>query len=86
MDEALKTATTVSEVLDATLPVLKPESLDAPPKPLGSLPARLAHYAEDLPPSPEWLPSSSGGGGQQRGADEAEGPAAKRPREAVATA
>lgn len=45
----------MSEVLDATFPVLKPESLDAPPRTRGALPARLAHYAPDLPPTPACL-------------------------------
>lgn len=60
MDAALKTAGTVSEVLDATFPVLKPESLDAPPRPLGSLPDRLQHYAPELPPTPEWAMADDG--------------------------
>ncbi|KAL4452462.1 hypothetical protein ABPG75_008124 [Micractinium tetrahymenae] len=53
VDAALKTATCVSQVLEMTLPVLKPETLDAPPKPLGALPERLQHYAPELPPTPE---------------------------------
>ena len=80
VDAALKTAGTVSEVLDATFPVLKPESLDAPPRPLGSLPDRLQHYAPELPPTPEWAMADDGaaadgsgseGGGEQQ--QEAEG-------------
>lgn len=71
MDGELKTAVTVSELLDATLHVLKPESLDSPPRPLGELPAQLAHYAPELPPTPPSLadrgasPASSEEGQQQ---------------------
>ncbi|PSC72239.1 tRNA-dihydrouridine synthase A [Micractinium conductrix] len=53
VDTALKTAESVSEVLEMTLPVLQPESLDAPPRPLGELPQRLEHFALELPPTPE---------------------------------
>ena len=57
VDEALKTADSVTAVLDATLRVLHAESLDAPPRPLGELPSRLEHFAADgqLPPTPEGL-------------------------------
>ncbi|EFN54753.1 hypothetical protein CHLNCDRAFT_23819 [Chlorella variabilis] len=69
VDAALKTAETVGEVLDATLPVLKPESLDAPPRPLGEPPQLLEHYAAELPPTPEGL--ASGGDMQQEAAEPA---------------
>ena len=57
VDEALKTADSVTAVLDATLHVLHAESLDAPPRPLGELPSRLEHFAANgkLPPTPEGL-------------------------------
>lgn len=80
MDAALKTAGTVSEVLDATFPVLKPESLDAAPRPLGTLPGRLQHYALELPPTPEWAMAdepaqradsgSQGSGGEGGGSEQ----------------
>ncbi|KAI3438293.1 hypothetical protein D9Q98_000727 [Chlorella vulgaris] len=53
VDAALKTAGTVSEVLEASFPVLKPETLDSPPRPLGKLPQRLQHFAVELPRTPE---------------------------------
>jgi hypothetical protein len=66
VDGALKTAKSVSEVLELTLPVLLPETLDSPPRPLGKLPPRLQHFAEELPPTPEALlqgnPAVSEGG------------------------
>lgn len=49
VDEALKGATSVSQVLEATLPILQPATLDAPPRPLGVLPAALEHYIEPWP-------------------------------------
>lgn len=55
VDTSLKTAATVSEVLDATFPVLREESLDAPPRMMGAPPDSLAHYAPDLPPTPACL-------------------------------
>jgi len=77
VDGALKTAETVSEVLDKTLMILKPESLDAPPRPLAELPERLQHYAVELPPTPELLaeggtsPGSSDGQQEQQAAEAA---------------
>ena len=53
VDAALKTAGSVTEVLDATLPVLQAQSLDAPPRLLGELPPQLEHFAAELPPTPE---------------------------------
>lgn len=73
MDTALKTACTVSEVLDATFPVLKPESLDAPPRPLGSLPGRLQHYALELPPTPEWAMADEPAAGRASSGSESGG-------------
>jgi tRNA-dihydrouridine synthase A len=62
VDGALKTATSVSEVLDKTLHVLIPEVLDVPPPELKAVEATeeacrelLAHYiADEIPPTPEW--------------------------------
>ncbi|KAL4450138.1 hypothetical protein ABPG77_010807 [Micractinium sp. CCAP 211/92] len=62
VDTALKTATSVSQVLEMTLPVLKPETLDAPPRALGSLPERLQHYTPELPPTPEHVLREGGAG------------------------
>lgn len=62
MDTALKTATSVSQLLEMTLPVLKPETLDAPPRALGSLPERLQHYTPELPPTPEHVLREGGAG------------------------
>lgn len=73
VDTALKTACTVSEVLDATFPVLKPESLDAPPRPLGSLPGRLQHYALELPPTPEWAMADEPAAGRASSGSESGG-------------
>lgn len=50
VDEALKTASSVSEVLELTLPVLKPETLDAPPRPLVDVPQQLEFFGAELPP------------------------------------
>lgn len=60
VDTALKTATSVSEVLDRTLHVLLPETLDEPPKPLAQVEATmeacsalLTHYhGDEVPPPP----------------------------------
>lgn len=71
VDGALKTAVTVSEVLDKTLFVLHPETLDSPPRMLGALPARLAHYAPELPPTPE--PEVRTAAGQPTGSSEGGG-------------
>lgn len=62
VDGVLKTATSVSEVLDRTLDVLNPEVLDEPPPKLKAVEATvdtcielLTHYApEEIPPMPEW--------------------------------
>lgn len=62
VDTALKTAVTVTEVLDATLPVLSPEVLDAPPRPLRRLPQQLPHFAPELPPTPPELSDRGAGG------------------------
>lgn len=92
MDTALKTAGTVTEVLDATFPVLKPESLDAAPRPMGSLPGRLRHYALELPPTPEWAmadaPAAPGseGGGSEGGEQQAAGAQQQQQQEAAAMA
>jgi tRNA-dihydrouridine synthase A len=61
VDGVLKTATSVSEVLDRTLDVLIPEVLDAPPTELKAVEATeescrelLTHYAaEEIPPTPD---------------------------------
>lgn len=60
VDAALKSAESVTEVLDATLPVLLPETLDAPPRAVGELPERLPHYAVELPPTADGLGSNHG--------------------------
>lgn len=62
VDGALKTAVTVTEVLDATLPVLSPEVVDAPPRPLRRLPQQLPHFAAELPPTPPELSDRGAGG------------------------
>ena len=53
-------------MLELTLPVLLPETLDSPPRPLGKLPPRLQHFADELPPTPEALlhgnPAAAEGG------------------------
>lgn len=52
MDTAFRTCTTVSGLLEATLPVLKPETLDAPPKPTPlRRDLKLQHFATELPPA-----------------------------------
>ena len=56
MDGAFKSATTVSEILALTLPVLKPETLDAPPK-RAKAGGRLAHFGQELPPAFECVGS-----------------------------
>lgn len=60
VDAALKTAGSVSEVLDKTLHVLLPETLDQPPMELKEVEATieactavLKHYEMELPPTPE---------------------------------
>jgi len=61
VDEVLRSANSVSEVLDSTLDVLLPETLDAPPQELEHVDsseeacaALLSHYvSEDLPPTPQ---------------------------------
>jgi hypothetical protein len=58
VDEALKTASSVSEVLELTLPVLKPETLEAPPRQLADVPQGLANFAAELPPPPEGVGSA----------------------------
>ncbi|GAB4818729.1 hypothetical protein N2152v2_005775 [Parachlorella kessleri] len=60
VDTALKTATSVSEVLEATLPVLLPETLDAPPTETRSSSAALRHFAPELPPQFDSLCSPAG--------------------------
>jgi tRNA-dihydrouridine synthase A len=49
VDVALKTAESVSEVMEKTLWVLKPETLDAPPKMVVGGAAELHYLAPDLP-------------------------------------
>jgi hypothetical protein len=49
VDEQLKTATTVSEVLNNTYHILLPETLDAPPKPTVPTQVALPHLAAELP-------------------------------------
>lgn len=90
VDAALKTATSVSQVLEMTLPVLKPETLDAPPRALGSLPEQLQHYTPELPPTPEHVLRESGAGGGAGGSMQASGSSSvsqgsrKRPAEGEA--
>lgn len=86
VDAALKTATSVSQVLDLTLPVLKRETLDAPPRALGSLPERLQHYTPELPPTPDHVLREGGSGGsmQASGSSGASQGSRKRPAEGEA--
>ena len=62
MDGALKGATSVSQVLEQTLPVLMEDTLDASPRPLAALPERLLHFAGPLP-----LPAAAGRQGEDAG-------------------
>jgi tRNA-dihydrouridine synthase A len=59
VDEALKTAKSITELLDATLHVLLPETLDAPPVP-ASAAEGLEHRGPELPPTPTLAVTGTG--------------------------
>ena len=86
VDGALKGAATVSEVLDATLPILLPDTLDALPKPLRRLPPRLQHFAVELPPTPEWLGEGGAPGSSGEGSDGSEAPPGEQQEQSAAVA
>ena len=56
----------MKEVLDRTLHILEPESLDSPPKQFG-LAQQLAHMGPEMPPTPPptHAPAAGGEGDEQ---------------------